>query len=40
VCRINPDTLLRPGDDLVAIIPSAGVQAFRQALLGRGLPAT
>ncbi|HET7265823.1 MAG TPA: TrkA family potassium uptake protein [bacterium] len=37
---VHPDTMLRPGDDLVAIIPAAGVQAFRLALLGRGVPAS
>jgi trk/ktr system potassium uptake protein len=36
---IQPDTVLRPGDDLVAIIPSAGAQAFRDALLGKSVPA-
>jgi trk/ktr system potassium uptake protein len=36
---INGDTVLRPGDNIVAITPSATVQAFREALLGRTVPA-
>jgi trk system potassium uptake protein TrkA len=37
---IQGDTLLRPGDNVLAITPSANVQAFREALLGHGVPAT
>jgi trk system potassium uptake protein TrkA len=37
---INGDTVLRRGDNIVAITPSANVQAFREALLGRRVPTT
>jgi trk system potassium uptake protein TrkA len=37
---IHGDTLLRGGDVVVAITPSASVQAFREALLGKGVPAS
>ncbi len=37
---IHGDTLLRPGDIIVAITPSSRVPAFREALLGRGVPAS
>ena len=37
---INGDTILRPGDNVVAITPSSDVEAFREALLGRGVPAS
>ena len=36
---IHGDTTLRGGDIVVAITPSASVQEFREALLGRGVPA-
>jgi len=32
------DTLFEAGDIIVAITPAASVQAFREALLGRGVP--
>jgi len=35
---INGDTVLRAGDIIVAVTPSASVQAFREALLGRAVP--
>jgi trk system potassium uptake protein TrkA len=37
---INGDTVLRQGDSVVAITPTTHVQAFRESLLGRGVPAT
>jgi trk system potassium uptake protein TrkA len=35
---IGGDTLLQPGDLIVAITPSDSVQAFREAMLGPGVP--
>ncbi len=35
---IHGDTALRGGDDIVAITPSSCAQAFREALLGKGVP--
>jgi trk system potassium uptake protein len=35
---INGDTILRAGDIIVAITPSAIVQEFRKAMLGRAVP--
>lgn len=35
---IHGDTTLRGGDIIVAITPSASVQEFREALLGKGVP--
>jgi trk system potassium uptake protein TrkA len=35
---IHGDTVLRGGDLIVAITPSRDVQAFREALLGKGVP--
>jgi len=37
---INGDTVLRDGDSIVAITPSTAIQALREALLGRGVPAS
>lgn len=35
---IQGDTVLRPGDIIVAIVPSARVQGFREAVLGKAIP--
>ncbi len=35
---VTSDLRFEPGDILVAIVPSAAVQSFREALLGRGVP--
>ena len=37
---VNGDTVLRQGDSIVAITPSTNVQALREALLGRRVPAS
>jgi trk system potassium uptake protein TrkA len=35
---VTSDLRFEPGDILVAIVPSAAVQSFREVLLGRGVP--
>ncbi len=35
---VTSDLRFEPGDILVAIVPSAAVSSFREALLGRGVP--
>ena len=35
---IREDTVLRPGDSIVALMPSAIVPQFREALLGKAVP--
>ena len=36
---VQGDTILRPGDSILAITPATNVQAFREALLGKGVRA-